>query len=108
MKNRVLLAFMYNTINFLSNAKQNIHIHYEAHSLHILTILYYMYKHTVLELFYAFIKLSYQITAFITFIPYFFLPQQMPLSFIQSFFHIRKYKMNKISELLLLCAKCGF
>lgn len=61
MKNRVLLAFMYNTSNFLSNAKQNIHIHYEAHSLHILTILYYMYKHTVLELFYAFIKLSYQI-----------------------------------------------
>lgn len=72
MKNRVLLAFMYNTSNFLSNAKQNIHIHYEAHSLHILTILYYMYKNTVLELFYAFIKLSYQITAFITFIPYFF------------------------------------
>lgn len=32
MKNRVLLAFMYNTSNFLSNAKQNIHIHYEAHS----------------------------------------------------------------------------
>lgn len=105
MKNRVLLAFMYNTINFLSNAKQNIHIHYEAHSLHILTILYYMYKHTVLELFYAFIKLSYQI---LPLYHIFFLPQQMPLSFIQSFFHIRKYKMNKISEQLLLCAKCGF